>query len=240
MEPVFLSDIELFYTERATREKFVLTDEEAKHASKVLRKKVGDTIYATNGKGNIFKGKIVSEDKKNVTAEIIEKTERKPEFPNIVFYIPLLKNKDRMRFAFEKLVELGFTQIVFYKSKRAIPKNFNSEKWEKISIAAIKQSLRANLPEISFLPKLVNFNKSKNLKTVLLDQNGKIATEDLIRKIVPDENYAFFIGPEGSFTEKEKEIINPDFTVKLSDFRLRSETAVISVASVISLLRPNN
>ncbi len=240
MERDFLSDIELFYTENVTSGRFVLAEDEAKHAARVMRKKIGDEIYAADGKGNIYKGKIISVEKKTLAAEVLEKRSFTPEFPNVVFYVPLLRNKERLRFALEKLVELGFTRITFYSSERTLPKNFNIGKWRKSAVAAMKQSLRAVLPALEFLPELNGFEKGENVKTVLLDQTGKLSARTFAEKeLRANETYAVFIGPEGDFTESEKKIIDADYKVNLGGFRLRSETAVVYFASVLKLFLRN-
>ena len=56
--------MELFYKENlvAYDESIIFGAEESLHLSKVLRKKVGEMISVTNGKGLEWQGKIVSAD----------------------------------------------------------------------------------------------------------------------------------------------------------------------------------
>ena len=236
MEQDLISDIELFFTESVNDSIFVLEEDEASHAIRVLRKKTGDEIYATDGKGNIFKGEIIQADKKNLTAKILERKFYEKIFPNVRFYIPLLRNKDRLRFAVEKLMELGFTDFVFYSSERTIPKKINLDKIKKTAIAAMKQSLGAYLPEIDFVGDIKKFKKDTLRIIVLFDQSAKKTFSEFIDNFSLSTQYSFFIGPEGDFTSEEKEIINPDFSLLLTSSRLRAETAIISVASAIALL----
>ncbi len=231
MERDFISDIELFYANKISENVFLLPEEETKHALKVLRKKIGDDIYATDGNGNIYKGEIISVRKKNLEAKILEKRYFKAKFDNVEFFLPLLKNKERLRFAFEKIIELGFTRITFFASKRTLPKKINLDKWEKIAVAAMKQSLHANLPKIDFLNEIGKIDIAENTKIVLLAQNAEMPPKKFFEKNDTTQAFAVFIGPEGDFTEEEKKILQPDFKINLGNFRLRSETAVIAFAS---------
>jgi 16S rRNA (uracil1498-N3)-methyltransferase len=227
--------MELFYAHKVVNKKFILSDDETKHAVRVMRKKIGEEIYATDGRGNIYKGKIESVEKNILFAEILETQFREKTFPNIKFFIPNLRNKDRLRFAVEKLTELGITNIIIYSSERTVSRNLNIDKWEKVALAAMKQSLHAHLPKIEFLPQVKDFRKRNEIKTVLLDQEGEISVNDFLSRINLDDELEFFIGPEGDFTETEKELIASDYNVKLDNYRFRSETAVISLASAIVL-----
>ena len=153
---VHLSNIELFYSAREnfSDEIILLTGDEFKHAVKVMRSKICDTIYITNGYGLIFKTEILSFKKDNLSTRIIETIKTENKFENIFFCIPKLKNPDRFKFAIEKCVELGITNFIIFESKRTIAKGTNIKRWEKIALAAMKQSLRAYLPKIKLVKNL--------------------------------------------------------------------------------------
>ena len=228
MERILISEIELFFTVSADNSTFVLDENEANHAVRVLRKKISDEIYATDGKGNIFKGEIIHTDKKNLTAKILERHRQKKKFPNIRFFIPILRNKDRLRFTVEKLTELGFTDFVFYSSERAISK--------KINLGKIKQSLGAYLPNINFIGDIKKLTNDENRIIVLFDQSAKQNFSEFLSDFSSSVQYSFIIGPEGDLTPDEKRVINPDLSLLLTNSRLRTETAIISAASAIALL----
>jgi 16S rRNA (uracil1498-N3)-methyltransferase len=231
----FLSNTELFYSDLPVSEDRILSlgYEESKHATKVLRKSVGDEIYVTNGKGSIFRGEILSVEKREVKVKVINELKFKNKLKNYTFLIPNLHNKDRMRFAVEKLIELGFTNIVIYNSSRTLAKGFNRDKWEKVLVAAIKQSLRAYLPEIRFCNKLTKF-EGENI--CVFEQQSEMLITEFIKQIKENKKYTFLLGPEGGLAEDEIKSLSPLAILKLSEYRLRSETAIISVASIIATL----
>ena len=226
-----LFNIELYYSfdEHISDEIISLTGDEFKHAVKVMRNSVGDTLYITNGAGSIFKTEISSIEKNKISARIIETIRTKNKFENIFFCIPKLKNPDRFKFAIEKCVELGVTNFIIFESTRTIAKGTNIKRWEKIALASMKQSLRAYLPKIRLVKNLSDIAESKGEK-IIFEQN----TERKFQfEFLKDNKYYFIFGPEGGLMENEIQLFDTDLIYSLSDHRLRSETAIVKVASLI-------
>ncbi len=228
----YLSDIELYFCKTKNFEKnfFVLEGEEFKHCTKVMRNKVGYKIFATDGVGNIYEASIEEIDKDSLTAKILNVRTYHNNSENITFCIPNLKNPERSKFALEKCTELGITDFIIFNSSRTINKNVNIERLNKIVLAALKQSLRAHLPKIQFKDHLNDINKT-NKKIIVFDQHGQ--TDLISFSFSENEEYMFVFGPEGGLTIDEKDLLNPTATLKLSDNRLRSETAIIKAASIL-------
>jgi 16S rRNA (uracil1498-N3)-methyltransferase len=228
---VHLSNIELYYSskENISDEIITLFGDEFKHAVKVMRNNIGDILYVTNGVGSIFKSEISSIEKDQLSAKIIETVEHKNRFENIFFCIPKLKNPDRFKFAIEKSVELGITNFLIFESKRTIAKGNNIKRWEKIVLAAMKQSLRSFLPKIQLVNRLLDIAELDGEK-IIFEQNTQkkfIFNNDINKK------YCFIFGPEGGLTENEIELFKTANIYTISDHRLRSETAIIKVASLL-------
>ncbi len=226
-----LSNIELFYSseEHISNETISLVGDEFNHAVKVMCSKIGDKIYFTNGTGLIFKTEILSIEKDNLSTRIIETIKTENKFENNFFCIPKLKNPDRFKFAIEKCVELGVTNFIIFESKRTIAKGTNIKRWEKIALAAMKQSLRAYLPKIIIVKNLLDIAES-NGKKIIFEQNAKRKFQF---EFEMDEKYYFIFGPEGGLTEDELKLFDTDLVYSLSDHRLRSETAIVKAASLI-------
>lgn len=228
----YLSNIELYFSNTLDLEKnfIFLEGEEFKHCIKVMRNKEGYKIFVTDGLGNIYQATIVEIFKDHLKADISGVKTYQNNFYNITFCIPNLKNPERLKFALEKCTELGLTNFIVFNSVRTINKKVNIERLNKIVLSALKQALRAFLPKIDFIDNLTEIKKSDK-KVILLDQNASNHLSSIT--LNKDEEYFFVFGPEGGLTDNEKLLLNPIATIKLSENRLRSETAIIKAASIL-------
>jgi 16S rRNA (uracil1498-N3)-methyltransferase len=225
-----LSNIELYYSQTPVHpnNNLRIIGEEAHHISKVMRHIAGDEVFATNGCGNIFKGQIVQQNDNEVIVEIIEKFSFENKFRNYVFCIPNLKNNSRLEFALEKSVELGITKFVLFNSERTIAKSFKIERFQKILISAMKQSLQSFLPEIISMSTIRDISKL-DTKFVIFEQTADRYFDAL--SIDNNKEYYFIFGPEGGLSQTELNLFNKNDLYKLAENRLRTETAIIKLAS---------
>ena len=227
-----ISNIELYYTplQNISKNKILIEGEEYTHITKVMRHSVKNELYVTDGKGKIYSGLISKIDKKNMELEIGNILTFENRFKNISFCIPKLKSNDRFEFALEKCAELGITNFIIFDSERTISRTNKIERWEKILISAMKQSLHSFLPNIEMhkFNNIVNFQGNK----VAFEQSASKKINELIN--IPDEAYYFIFGPEGGLSERELNFFEGENIYKISDNRLRTETAVVSAATLIT------
>jgi len=233
MSKLNLSNIELYYTyeRNISVDTITIIDDEFSHAIKVMRNNIGDAIYITNGAGSIFKCEIVNIERDNLTANILEEIKIKNRLRNICFCIPKLKNPDRFKFAIEKCVELGIVNFIVFESERTISRGINIKRWEKIALSAMKQSLSSFIPNIQTVKSLGEIAKLKGEK-LIFEQN---ADKEFQFNNVSSVDYYFVFGPEGGLTDKEFILFKDKLTFSLGGRRLRSETAIIKVASMLKI-----
>jgi len=227
-----LSNIELYYTpkELITEDQLILIGDEFHHSVNVMRNSAGDILYVTDGMGSIFTSIISSISENQLAAKINDRKVFENKAGNIWFCIPLLKNPDRLKFAFEKCVELGITNFILFNSRYTLSHKVKPEKFQKTVMAAMKQSLRAFLPQISSASfnEILQFNGAK----ILFDQNAKQVFDGKLNSNNP--TYYLF-GPEGGFDKNEIEFVENEKRFTLSSNRLRTETAIINCAALLKL-----
>lgn len=250
LQAAFLSDIELYFSPKVSEKKIFIEGEELHHIKHVLRHKPGDKIFVTDGMGQIYKTEIAVFSTNDLTCRILQRMEYPNRFPGITFCIPRLKSAERFEFALEKSVELGITNLIVFDSQRTIAKGEKLKRWQKILISAMKQSLRAWLPKISYKESLQEI-LTLDGKKILLDQKSALSFSTLLSTIkdqLTTCNFLFIFGHEGGFTNeelstlpavegKECKIENEVIKVRLTENRLRSETAVFAAASLIGNLQ---
>lgn len=228
-----LTNIELYFSLYTTAADVSIVGEEAHHIMKVMRHTVGDEIFVTNGKGKIFRAEITSTEKNEVKADIKKIFDYQNRLSNFTICLPRLRTADRFEFALEKCVELGFTNFVVFESSRTIASGDKSTRWIKIAISAMKQSLHSYLPQIKYFRKFEEINNLDGCK-IIFDQNAKESFSSSLKKFENSEKFILIFGPEGGLTDDEIKLIQPRQIFSITSNRLRAETAVISVASLIS------
>ncbi|MCK9279618.1 MAG: 16S rRNA (uracil(1498)-N(3))-methyltransferase [Melioribacteraceae bacterium] len=231
----YLSDIELFYSTEIEKNIITLSGDEFRHAIRVMRHKISDTLYITDGKGDIFESSIIEIGKSFLKSKISESKMVESPFKNITVSIPRLKNQDRFEFAIEKSIELGITNFIIFESERTIAKGSKIERWEKIGLAAMKQNLGAHLPRFQYCNKFSDLI-NKDCECIVFDLHGtKKWSTFLQNDFQLDKRYLLVFGPEGGLSEDELNYIK-DANYYINRNRLRSETAVISAISLMQIL----
>jgi len=144
----------IFYAPDITKDNYTFSETESKHIVRVLRLKSGELINIIDGKGNLFTAKIISENPKKCQVEIqsVEKEYNKRNF-NLTIAIAPTKNNDRFEWFCEKATEIGIDRIIPLISFQSERRNIKPERFNKKIISAVKQSLKAYIPEFSELTK---------------------------------------------------------------------------------------
>jgi len=221
--------------------RLTLSEEEGRHAIKVLRSGIGDKLFLINGMGQLAEASIVS-IKGSVVEVIIENVsmEKLPEY-QLVIGISILKKRERLEWFIEKAVELAAHKIILFSSRHSEKSHIDDKRLRKIAISALKQSGNLWLPEI-----IVNMDFQKLISEKI---NGakyiahcKEGEKSLLNKVYKKQENAFvFIGPEGDFSDTEiVDAIEKDFVpVSLGNLRLRAETAALAALMTLQLANQN-
>ena len=206
-----------------------LPPEESSHCCKVLRKRVGEIISVTDGRGGRYSCEIISDSPKKTEVRIIEKIEvPKGWRGEIVLAVAPTKNADRMSWLVEKSVEIGVDKIIFVDCLRNERHKLSVERLRRVAVSAMKQSLKARLPEISEMISLSQFMDLpfSGLKVFGYcdDASPRLEFTSIYK---PDSGVCILIGPEGDFSAGEVETLRcKGFSaVTFGDMRLRTETA---------------
>lgn len=228
--------MQLFYLENPQNE-IILSAEESKHSIKVLRKKEGDILNFTDGKGMFYKAKIILADSRKCKLQVVSR-EQKSKNHNYYLHIAIAptKNIERFEWFLEKATEIGIdeiTPIICFHSER---KTIKKERASRILLSAIKQSLKYHLPKLNETTSLKNFLKQDLLgkKYIAHCEDGKkydLKSENKFEKVT------ILIGPEGDFSIEEIELAKAQKfkEISLGVSRLRTETAGIISAHTINI-----
>ena len=239
-----MSNFSLINQQNIKNSTFVLDEKESHHVISVLRLKENDQLTLTDGQGTIYKAIIDKAHKKAVIGEILSKEYIKQDRNfKIHLALPLIKN-NRFKIALEKSVELGIDELTPIKFDKSVKSSINHDKLLSLIHSACKQSMRAYFPKLN---KVKNFtewhdNQSINIVSLIDAEKTIVAQLNKIKGTSKNKKINLIVGPEGDFSENEKKIINEKNFIKVNLGRtiLRTETAIVSLISIINELLINN
>ena len=229
-----MSNIRLFFSNTLSANMTDKLDKPQSHyLIKVMRIKRNDFFSLFNSYGE-WEAKVLEILKGIVQFKIIKQIRSKESSKEIwLAFSPIKSNYQN--FMIQKATELGVTKFLPIIFNRTIVRKINKERLEKIVIEASEQSNRLNVPLIEKAQNLKNFLKLNSMDLIFTDLNSdnkKIDKSKLTNKPI-----CIIIGPEGDFSETEREEILSFKNVqalKINENILRSETAVISAISILN------
>ena len=232
-----MSNIRLFFSGSLSLNLIAELDKSQSHyVNKVMRVKKNETFSLFNGSGE-WEAKI-KEISKGIVGFIITKQLRQKENSKEIWlaFSPIKSNY--FNFMIQKATELGVTKFIPVITDRTIVRKINYERVENITIEASEQSNRLLVPKVEKIQNLKSFLEKNNNKINIIFGDINTKNQKLDPKIQKeDKPICIIIGPEGDFTEAEREqILNfKDVqSLKINDNILRTETAAISAISIIN------
>lgn len=218
----------------------VLPESDSQHCCRVLRMQSGDEIEVVDGRGGLYRCRIVMAHQKHTVVELIERMQLSAVWPmNITVAVAPTKHLDRMEWLVEKLVEIGVNRIVPIRCARSERKEIKTERLEKIAVSAMKQSLKAVLPEIDGMTPLTRFVATcGSTQKFVAYCDDAVERRLLAREYRPGTDVTVLIGPEGDFSPDEiNAVISAGFVpVTLGDNRLRTETAALVACDTFHII----
>jgi 16S rRNA (uracil1498-N3)-methyltransferase len=232
----------LFYSEglEENSQSVCLDEDNSRHIVQVLRMRSGSALQLTNGKGGMFSGEIVKENKKEV--EVAIKNYERVEAPQgkISICLSLLKNANRFEWFLEKATELGISELMPIICERTERQHFRANRMNSILVSAMLQSHQCWLPVLHEpTPFTLIVEKSTHEQKFIAHciEGKKTGIVEVINKSVSSQ--IILIGPEGDFTTQEVAFAlqHQFLPVALGETRLRSETAAMVAATLLRLSR---
>ena len=232
--------MQLFYNPDLDKSisQFTFSQVESRHIVKVLRKKEGDILHITNGKGYIFESEILLADQKKCKAQIISTKKKHAKAHWLHIVVAPTKNNDRLEWFLEKATEIGVNEITPIFCDRSERKVIKKERLEKVIQSAMKQSLRSYLPKLNDAISFKAFIEKEQNGLLFIAHCEEEEKVDLKRRVAADKDVTVLIGPEGDFSQNEINIAYEKgfLPVSLGEYRLRTETAAIVACTTVNMI----
>ena len=229
-----MSNIRLFFSDTLLANMIDKLDKSQSHyLTKVMRIKENEVFSLFNKEGE-WEAKVLRISKNTVEFKIINQLRQKEIAKELwLAFSPIKSNYQN--FMLQKATELGVTKFLPIIFDRTVVRKINKDRLEKIIIEASEQSNRINVPIIEGAQDLNSFLKKNSMNLIFTDLNSNIKKVDKSKFI--DKPVCIIIGPEGDFSEIEREKIlsfKGVQPIKINENILRSETAVISAISIVN------
>ncbi len=229
-----MSNIRLFFSDTLSLNMIDKLDKGQSHyLSKVMRVKENEVFSLFNKEGE-WEAKVLGIFKNIVEFKIIKQLRQKEITKELwLAFSPIKSNY--LNFMLQKATELGVTKFLPIIFDRTVVRKINKDRIEKIVIEACEQSNRINVPTIEEAQDLNGFLKKNSMNLIFTDLNSNIKKID--KSKFTDKPVCIIIGPEGDFSETEREKIlsfKGVQPIKINENILRSETAVISAISIVN------
>ena len=229
-----MSNIRLFFSNTLSADTTYRLDKSQSHyLAKVMRIKESEVFSIFNQNGE-WEAKVLKISKGIVEFKTVKQLRKKESSKELwLAFSPIKSNYQN--FMIQKATELGVTKFLPIIFDRTVVRKINNERLEKIVIEASEQSNRLNVPEIEKAQNLKNFLNSNSMDLIFTDLNSD--NKKIEKSKLTDKPICIIIGPEGDFSEAEREEIlsfKGVQSLKINENILRSETAVISAISIIN------
>ena len=228
-----MSNIRLFFPESLSINLYSKLDKSQSHyLSKVMRVNIGEKFSLFNQSGE-WEAKIAKIIKGVVEFSITKKIRSNTNEKEIwLAFAPIKLNY--LNLMIQKATELGVTKFIPILTERTIVRKINEKRVNKIIIEASEQSNRLKVPQLEEIVKLDDFLKFNQKTNIIF---GDLNTNNNKLNIKSTEPLCILIGPEGDFTTQEREKIlklKNIIPLKINENILRSETAAISIISIVT------
>ena len=229
-----MSNIRLFFLKNLSVNLNGKLDKSQSHyLTKVMRLKIGDNFSLFNKNGE-WEANILNISKFIVEFIVTKQLRQKENIKELwLAFSPIKSNY--FNFMIQKATELGVTKFLPIIFDRTVVRKINKERLSKVIIESSEQSNRLVIPTIEdpkTLDKFLNLNNFQLIFTDLNSKNTKINSS-----IMSDKPVCIIVGPEGDFSESERQKIlsyKDVRAIKINENILRSETAVISAISIVN------
>lgn len=233
--------MQLFYHPEVSEgdKEVIFPREESKHIVKVLRKKEGDQLHLTNGKGWMFVTELIAASQNSCTAKILTSEKEAPAPYYLHMAVAPTKMNDRFEWFLEKATEIGvqeITPVICDHSERKVVK---LNRFERVLQSALKQSLHTIFPVLNEPVSFKDFVEKDYQGQKFIAHCEDDSQKNLLSKRLESKSQAtILIGPEGDFSTEEIKLAKEKGwePVSLGQSRLRTETAAIVACHTAALI----
>lgn len=217
-----------------------LGKDQSLYLAAVLRKSVGDEVVLFNGRDGAWRSRLTSDAKKSVMLEAVEQVAAQTPVSDLWYGFAPLKT-ERLDYVIQKATEMGvgtiqpvltkYTQVSRLKHERLVANAIEAaEQCEVLSVPVVA-------PEVTLDHLLDGWNHERRL--IVADEGAASSSPVELIAALAGHPIGLLIGPEGGFSEQERERLRAQpfvVPVSLGPRILRADTAAVAALAVIQAI----
>ena len=223
----------------------VIIGADVNHIAKVLRMKIGEELFVSDGENNVYHCAVKEMAADEVIVEIVEEIEITTELSSKIYLFQGLPKADKMELIVQKAIELGVHEVIPVITKRSVVKldakkaKKKVDRWNVIAQSAAKQAGRGYIPvvkEVLSYEDALAYAKELAVRLIPYELAEDMhVTKEVISQIEKGQSIGIFIGPEGGFDKAEiDKALDLQITpITLGKRILRTETAGLAILSIL-------
>lgn len=212
--------------------RIALPPEEAHHAVRVLRLRMGDRVALLDGHGREILATVAEVGKREVVVEATGLRSATPPSPTLSLATGMLQSDKAIEFLIRHGTEVGVDRFVFFRAERSEKAPRLKDKWDRIAVEVCKQSGRLWLPRfmvVANLGEALCAAAGVRILAALETEAGQW------QAAVRAADTSVFVGPEGDFSAEETRTIleSGALAMSLGESTFRSEVAAVVAAAIL-------
>jgi len=216
-----------------------IVGEQAHHLTRVLRVEPGQKFEISDNQA-VYLAEVETARKDYVLFAVLEQLKVPTPVVRTILLASLIKF-DRFELMIEKTTELGVERLIPVEAERtekglAQAAHKRLDRWHRIGQEASEQSRRARLPDIGLPVDLAEAIKAEADYHYLLDEAADAPLLSVLPSTRQGDRVALLLGPEGGWTDREREAITRAgwVPVSLGEQILRAETTAIAAIAIVN------
>ena len=204
-----------------------LDRDEAHHAMRVLRARLGDEVELFNGQGHAWHGAIAGLARNEVLVSIGGERFVPHPAPEVTLAQAWLHRDKPIDELVRQATVLGASRICFFRAAHSEKQPRVAEKWERLAVEACKQCGRFWIPAFDVATSLADvLDGAAGQQIVLASMEGP---HEPLGNLTRDRGVTYIVGPEGDFSPDELAHAREAgvMPISLGDYTLRAETAAV-------------
>lgn len=210
---------------------------QAHYLLNVLRMKAGTPVLLFNGRDGEWQAELVERGRKSCRLTLTGQTRAQPPPPNLDYLFAPLKQA-RLDYMVQKAVEMGAGRLVPVLTQNTQVSRINPDRMRANAIEAAEQCGILSIPEIGEAEKLDGILQGweRDQALIFCDEGAAAGDARAALEAVEGRKIAVLIGPEGGFSETERQRLAalPFVTaISLGPRILRADTAAVAALALV-------